>query len=294
MNKVFKIYKIQFPNGKVYIGQTYNIKKRWNEHLNEAKRGNDIKVYRAMRKYNITISAFSIIEENILTQESANLKEIYYIAKYDSWHNGYNCGPGGNNGWQPKGENHPNAILTDEELLQLRLIRASKVYTMQQVFEFYKNRLSYSGFQKDWDYQSRPDIGIEYNTEELKEFYSLDKRMLRGEGHFLSKLTNKQVLEARIKYWINGVKMKDIYQEYSNLYSLSGFRKIILGDSFTEVPMPQPSSLCKKKKLPLKKETVLEIKELLKTKTITEVVNITNVPRMTVYRISTNKCYKNY
>ena len=118
--------------------------------------------------------------------------------------------------------------------------------------------------------------------------------MLRGEGHFLSKLTNKQVLEARIKYWINGVKMKDIYQEYSNLYSLSGFRKIILGDSFTEVPMPQPSSLCKKKKLPLKKETVLEIKELLKTKTITEVVNITNVPRMTVYRISTNKCYKNY
>ena len=81
MNKVFKIYKIQFPNGKVYIGQTYNIKKRWNEHLNEAKRGNDIKVYRAMRKYNITISAFSIIEENILT---------YKICKKHEWQSSRN------------------------------------------------------------------------------------------------------------------------------------------------------------------------------------------------------------
>ena len=79
MNTIFKIYKIQFPNGKVYIGQSKNYKKRWREHLREAAKGNDLKVYRAMRKYNITIEAFSIIEDNITTQEEANAREIYYI-----------------------------------------------------------------------------------------------------------------------------------------------------------------------------------------------------------------------
>ena len=32
-----------------------------------------------MRKYNIVLDNFSIIEDNILTQEEANTKEIYYI-----------------------------------------------------------------------------------------------------------------------------------------------------------------------------------------------------------------------
>ncbi len=32
-----------------------------------------------MRKYNIVLDNFSIIEDNILTQEEANIKEIYYI-----------------------------------------------------------------------------------------------------------------------------------------------------------------------------------------------------------------------
>lgn len=51
-NKIFTIYKISFPNGKVYIGQTYHYHQRIKEHLNEMKHS-DYKLYRAMRKYNI-------------------------------------------------------------------------------------------------------------------------------------------------------------------------------------------------------------------------------------------------
>ena len=108
MSKIFSIYKIQFPNGKVYIGQSYNVHNRWREHLREAALGNETKVYRAMRKYHIIIDNFSILESNILTQEEANAKEIYYISQYDSWHNGYNCNSGGGNTEHIKGENHPN------------------------------------------------------------------------------------------------------------------------------------------------------------------------------------------
>ena len=137
MNKVFKIYKISFPNGKFYIGQTYNIDKRWKEHLNEAKYS-DFKVYRAMRKYNITLEAFSIEEDNILTQEEADSKEIYYIEKYNSYYNGYNSTLGGINGCiVPSGENHPKAVLDDEELYELRRIRASKEYTCGELYNKY-------------------------------------------------------------------------------------------------------------------------------------------------------------
>ena len=97
MDRTHKIYKIQFPNGKVYIGQTVDVNSRWREHLREAAIGNNTKVYRAMRKYKIDISCFSIVEDNILTLEESNAKEIFYIAKYNSWHNGYNCNSGGSN-----------------------------------------------------------------------------------------------------------------------------------------------------------------------------------------------------
>lgn len=246
MNKIFSIYKIQFPNGKVYIGQSCNVHNRWREHLREAASGNKTKVYRAMRKYSITIDCFSIIESNILTQEEANAKEIYYITQYDSWHNGYNCNSGGGMAEHLKGESNPNAILSDLELQELRKIRASKMYTFQQVFEFYKDKLSYSGFEKCWNYDTRPEIAPELNTPELTNFYRTDKRSCIGESHGNSKLTNDQVVEIRDKYWVQGIKMKDIWNDYKNFYSLSGFRKVVLGNTYINVPMPTKSSLCKK------------------------------------------------
>ena len=126
MEKIFKIYKIQFPNGKVYIGQSVNYKNRWREHLREATRGNDLKIYRAMRKYNITIEAFSIIEDNITSQDEANSKEIYYIKEFNSIKNGYNITEGGQCGNGLYGESHPNHILTDDQIKEIREIRAAK------------------------------------------------------------------------------------------------------------------------------------------------------------------------
>ena len=47
---------------------------------------------------------------------------------------------------------------------------------MKEVYSFYDDLMSYSGFQKIWLYESRPDIASELNTQELKDFYSIDKR----------------------------------------------------------------------------------------------------------------------
>lgn len=89
------IYKIQnLINGKIYIGQSVHIKTRFNQHKNEAKNGNTRPLYNAIRKYGVENFSFEVIEE--CSKEKLNEREIYWIKKYDSFHNGYNLTPGGN------------------------------------------------------------------------------------------------------------------------------------------------------------------------------------------------------
>ena len=297
MEKIFKIYKIQFPNGKVYIGQSVNYKNRWREHLREATRGNDLKIYRAMRKYNITIEAFSIIEDNITSQDEANSREIYYIKEFNSIKNGYNITEGGQCGNGLYGESHPNHILTDDQIKEIREIRAAKTYTMKEVYTFYDDLMSYSGFQKIWLYESRPEIASELNTQELRDFYSIDKRAIKGENHFLSKLTTEEVIKVRNQYWVEGLEMKEIYENYKDKYSLSGFKKIVLGNTYTNIPMPEKSNKCKKKKDKLTKEQVLFIREKYDSGVkIMEIIKnwFPDYKEPSIYLIATRQRYKNW
>ena len=76
-------------NGKIYIGQTIDFKKRKKDHICNA---NDNKInthlYISMRKYGIDYFKFEIIEDNI-EESKLNEREIYYIKKYDTYHKGY-------------------------------------------------------------------------------------------------------------------------------------------------------------------------------------------------------------
>ena len=293
----WKIYQILFPNGKRYIGQTINYKRRWREHLWEAFNGSQLKVYRAIRKYSIKIDAFSIIEENILTQEEANAKEKYYIKLYNSKINGYNSTWGGQDNFNLSGEDHPNAILSDKELYKLRQIRASKKYTCGEVYEFYKDVLSYSGFSKLWNYETRESIASELNTEELRSFYKSDHRQRCGEDHGNAKLSDDDVIKIREQYYVEGKTTKEIYENYKAVYSLSGFRKIIMGTSYTHLPMPAKSNKCKKRKDPLTKDQVLFIRQ--KYKEGYKIIDIINnwfptYSQSSINLIVHNKRYTNY
>ena len=101
------------------------------DHLKEARNNSNSKVYRAIRKYSITRDNFEIIEQNIETQEQVNEREIYWIAYYNSFKDGYNSTLGGDigNGGMLKGENSPKAAFTNEEVKKIRLIRATLKYT---------------------------------------------------------------------------------------------------------------------------------------------------------------------
>lgn len=88
------IYKItNMENGKCYIGQSRDIEARWQKHLSAYKSSPDWELYRAFKKYGISKFTFEIVEECQI--EELNEREIYWIAQYDSFNNGYNMTLGG-------------------------------------------------------------------------------------------------------------------------------------------------------------------------------------------------------
>ena len=90
------IYKHTSPSGKIYIGQTMQVNPqvRW-QYGNGYKAHNTI-FYQAIKKYGWHNFTHEIIEADILTQQEANEREMYWISFYDSFRNGYNATQGGN------------------------------------------------------------------------------------------------------------------------------------------------------------------------------------------------------
>lgn len=92
------IYKIEnLINSKTYIGQSIDIEKRWSVHKTELNRNYHHNMYlqNAWNKYGEGSFQFSIIEECQIDQLDS--REIFWIAKFDSYKNGYNLTIGGGN-----------------------------------------------------------------------------------------------------------------------------------------------------------------------------------------------------
>ena len=92
------IYKIENKiNGKIYIGQSVNIEKRWNRHKSASQNvldhGYETHLYRSFRKYGIKSFDFTIIEKCSI--QELNEKERYWIRQYNSFFGGYNLTLGG-------------------------------------------------------------------------------------------------------------------------------------------------------------------------------------------------------
>lgn len=95
-------------NTKVYIGETLSpVKNRLRQHFNAAfcknHRCRNCHFFRAIRKYGIDKFYIEILE-TVCRESRTEVKEIIqslekqYIAKYDSFKNGYNSDSGGNGG----------------------------------------------------------------------------------------------------------------------------------------------------------------------------------------------------
>lgn len=86
-------------NGKMYHGQTVeeNINNRWSKYR-KLKCKDQPKLYNALKAYGPENFLFEVIDTTPQNQSQLDELEIFYIAKFDSMNNGYNCDPGGRGG----------------------------------------------------------------------------------------------------------------------------------------------------------------------------------------------------
>lgn len=82
----------------MYIGQSVNIKKRWNAHINDDRKKNQYAIHKAIKKYGKENFLFEVIEQCLPTE--LNEREIYWISYYDTYNNGYNLTTGGDHATQ--------------------------------------------------------------------------------------------------------------------------------------------------------------------------------------------------
>ncbi len=82
------IYKLTSPSGKYYIGRSKEYDERMKQHGSRSKTGDEIVLYRAIRKYGWENFDKEIIAE-VANNEAVELEE-FFIKKYNAVKNGYN------------------------------------------------------------------------------------------------------------------------------------------------------------------------------------------------------------
>lgn len=88
------IYKItNIKNNKCCIGQSRDIERRWKYHKTNFQNPTyDTYLYRAIRKYGLKNFSFEVLE--LCKEQELNDKEMFWIKKFNSFKNGYNCTTG--------------------------------------------------------------------------------------------------------------------------------------------------------------------------------------------------------
>lgn len=133
--KVAGIYKINFPNGKCYIGLSNNIPRRMKEHNRDQRQPI---LYAAIQKYfQGKISEIEILEVIPADDKDTLLKrEHYYIQLYqsDQKDKGYNLTAGGN----LYGFYNPQGKFTEENIQDIYDLLKEEKYPLCKIAEIYE------------------------------------------------------------------------------------------------------------------------------------------------------------
>lgn len=222
------IYKITNNiNGKIYIGQSNNIQRRFSEHQNRGA-ASRIPVDVAIQKYGKENFSFEIIEECAI--EQLNQRETYWINYFNSIEHGYNCSVGGDQ--QSMGSNNGRAILTENEVKIIRTAYNNHE-RRKDVYKQFEDKITFSSFARVWDGTSWSHIMPEVLTEENKKYYS--KEATNGEKAFNAKLTDEEVIKIRERYVSENAKT--IYKDYESRCSYNTLQQILWGRTYKHLPI---------------------------------------------------------
>lgn len=130
--KQYCVYKLAFPNGKLYIGITVDFKKRMRSHKHCAVMGGPRPIKHAIHKYGWDSVVPTIVAENLTPEEAYEMeKELIKSYKTQNLDFGYNIADGGrtNLGWKPNGVWNKGKKLTEAHRQALIKAKKGKSYT---------------------------------------------------------------------------------------------------------------------------------------------------------------------
>ena len=201
------IYKIVFPNNKVYIGLSSNIKKRLIAHN---KTNDNLPIHRAIKKYGKVseenVEILEIVHESLLRE-----REKYWIDYYKSFlpENGYNLTLGGDgaspgifNNSAKLNQKELNELIKDlinntifiKDLAKKYNLSAEAISDINQGKRYYNENLIYP-LRKNTRFTSEQMKGItgidkgssKFSYEEIKEIIDL----LKNSSFSLEKIAKK-------------------------------------------------------------------------------------------------------
>jgi group I intron endonuclease len=175
------IYKITNPKGKIYIGQSVNIKARVNQYKCLSKYSLGRKIYNSINKYGWENHKFEIIEECGTPQ--LNEKEVYWGEKYNTLNEGLNLALGGNNlkrystETKEKMSNSAKKIMTPSHRKKLSEAKLGKKLTEEQKQKLRvpkKSKINYQNNVGKWRKRPvKPIAQYSLDNELIKEWDSI-------------------------------------------------------------------------------------------------------------------------
>ena len=233
--KTIGIYKIvNTLNNKCYIGQSINIQNRLIAHTMKSAGQYIDKSIQYYGKENFT---FEVIEK--CSTDKLNEKEIYWIAHFNSYYDGYNQTLGGQN--SPIGEYNPNSKLAEKDISDIRKRRFLCNEAKTSVYEDYKDRISYSGFTKIWTNANWNTIGQSFYSIDRNDFINKEEKSRKGQKNGNAKFSDEQVLELRTLYKNHSIK--EMYQLYGEEFQVcyGTMEQMLIGKTYKHLPVYKKS-----------------------------------------------------
>lgn len=194
------IYKITINDFYIYIGQSVDIERRWNDHLYELKHNKHCnkKFQSVFNKHSDNIK-FEIIEE--CNVDKLDEREMFYIEQFKSYNNkhGLNMSIGGDCGSRKYKTREEAEAAKKEYFKQYR--QDNKEYLEVKFKQYYQdNKEHLKQYHKQW-YQDNKDVIKEKIKVIFKQWYQDNKKqkgILSKKERFESRynlsrpLTNKE------------------------------------------------------------------------------------------------------
>ena len=223
------IYKITEKNNPTmfYVGKSNDIQRRFNEHIQKTYKQSRIPFDDYITKKGKDAFDFEILE--LCSIEELSEKEKYWTDKLQATKSG-NVFDGGLT--DVVGENNPKTKLTEADIIYIRE-SYNKHKKQKEVYEQFKDLISFNYFQNIWQGRSWAHIMPEVFTEENKQYYTYENS--RGENSKNSTFTNEEIMAIRTRY-INE-SAKQIYEDYKDRVAYQSFQMILWGRYYNNLPI---------------------------------------------------------